>query len=154
VIGGARVEQWNLDLLTTTVGGVTYPVGRDNTDVLPALGITYDLAAAHVLRLSATQTLSRPEYREMSPVNYRDLLGGLTVFGNPALERALIQNFDARWEWYPNPGEILASARSPSGSTARSKGPVATTGRPRELRNADAAYNHSIGSRCGRTSSA
>ena len=146
VIGGARVEQWHLDLLTTTVGGVTYPVGRDNTDVLPALGITYDLAAAHVLRLSATQTLSRPEYREMSPVNYRDVLGGLTVFGNPALERALIQNLDARWEWYPNPGEILSiGAFAKRFDRPIEKVLVATTGaNALSFVNAEAAYNYGV----------
>jgi len=82
--------------------------------------------AAHVLRLSATQTLSRPEYRELSPVNYRDVLGGLTVFGNPALERALIQNYDARWEWYPRPSELV----SLGAFAKRFDRPIATEIRP------------------------
>jgi outer membrane receptor protein involved in Fe transport len=97
-----------------------------------------------VLRLSATQTLSRPEYREMSPVNYRDVLGGLTVFGNPALERALIQNLDARWEWYPNPGEILSiGAFAKRFHRPIEKVLVATTGaNALSFVNADAAYNY------------
>jgi len=28
--------------------------------------------------------------------------------GNPALRRTLIDNADARYEWYPNPGEVLS----------------------------------------------
>lgn len=146
LIGGARLEQWRLDLVTTTVGGVTYPVGRDNTDVLPALALTYDVAAAHVLRLSATQTLSRPEYRELSPVNYRDVLGGLTVFGNPALERALIQNYDARWEWYPRPSELVSlGAFAKRFDRPIEKVLVATTGaNALSFVNADAAYNYGI----------
>jgi hypothetical protein len=107
-VGGARVEQWTLDLVTTTVGGAVLPVTRRHTDVLPALALNYALTPTQTLRLSATRTLSRPEYRELSPVNYRDVLGGLTVFGNPALERALVGNYDARWEWYPHAGEIVS----------------------------------------------
>jgi hypothetical protein len=146
LIGGARAERWSLDLLTTTIGGAGVPVARDNTDVLPALALTYDLAASHVVRLSATQTLARPEYRELSPVNYRDVLGGLTVFGNPALERSLIQNFDARWEWYPGPGELLSlGAFAKRFERPIEKVLVATTGaNALSFVNADAAYNYGI----------
>ena len=60
------------------------------------------------LRLSATQTLSRPEYRELSPILFREVIGFDNVRGNPELKRALIRNFDLRWEWYPNRGEIVS----------------------------------------------
>jgi TonB-dependent receptor len=121
-------------------------VVRANTDLLPALAVTYDLAASHVVRLSATRTLSRPEYRELSPVNYRDVLGGLTVFGNPALERALVQNFDARWEWYPRPGEIVSlGAFAKRFDRPIEKVLVATTGaNALSFVNADAAYNYGL----------
>lgn len=107
LIGGARVERWMLDLTTTTLGG-TRPTSRRNTDVLPALALNLRFSQAHVVRLSASQTLARPEYREMSVSGYRDFIGGLDVFGNEALQRSLIQNFDLRWEWYPNPGELIS----------------------------------------------
>jgi outer membrane receptor protein involved in Fe transport len=60
------------------------------------------------LRLAASQTLSRPEYRELSSVCYFEILGGTTVCGNSTLERARILNLDARWEWYPTGGELLS----------------------------------------------
>ena len=66
------------------------------------------LGESHNIRLAASQTLSRPEYREVAAVNSFDILGGLTLFGNPGLRRALIQNYDLRWEWYPDRGEILS----------------------------------------------
>ncbi len=108
LIGGARVERWDLDMDVTRVTGATQPVSRRYTDVLPALGINVTLGASQVLRLSASQTLSRPEYRELADIYWRDVYGDLPVFGNPDLRRALIQNYDVRWEWYPNPGEILS----------------------------------------------
>ncbi|MGH7580785.1 MAG: TonB-dependent receptor domain-containing protein [Gemmatimonadales bacterium] len=111
VLGGARLERSEIDVTTFQVQGtaeVAVPTRLETTDVLPALGITYFVNQNQQVRVSAAQTLSRPEYRELSPVNYFDILGGQRVFGNADLERALIQNYDARWEWYPRPGETIS----------------------------------------------
>jgi outer membrane receptor protein involved in Fe transport len=108
LIGGARVERWTLDLNTVSPLGAAASTGRDNTDVLPSLALNYELAENQMLRLSASQTLSRPEYREIASVSSFEPIGGLITFGNPNLRRALIQNYDARWEWYPGAGEVLS----------------------------------------------
>ena len=110
LIGGARVEGASLRVQSLTTQGDSASPRLHNVDFLPALAITVQLSATQNLRLSASQTLSRPEYRELSPVPYADILGGLTVFGNPGLRRALIRNFDARWEWYPGPSEVISVA--------------------------------------------
>ena len=107
LIGGARVEHWALDMTTAIPSGIT-ATSRRNTDVLPALTVNMRLNTAHVFRVSASQTLARPEYREMSPSGYRDFIGGLDVYGNETLRRTLIQNVDVRWEWYPNAGELIS----------------------------------------------
>ncbi|HKT59685.1 MAG TPA: TonB-dependent receptor [Gemmatimonadales bacterium] len=108
VIAGARVERWRLDVDTRTTQGQIAPARPRNTDVLPALALTYHLTDDQNLRLSATQTLSRPEYRELSPVPYFEQVGLATTIGNPELRRALIQNYDLRWEWFPRTGEVLS----------------------------------------------
>ena len=108
VIGGGRVERWNLEVLTRTVQGDIVAARPRSTDLLPSLAVNIAVTPQHTLRLSASQTLSRPEYRELSPVPYFEQVGLLTTFGNPNLKRALIQNYDARWEWYPNPGETIS----------------------------------------------
>jgi outer membrane receptor protein involved in Fe transport len=111
ILGGARVERSEIDVNTFVVQGaeeVLVPADLTTTDVLPALGITYFINDDQQVRVSAAQTLSRPEYRELSPVNYFDILGGQRLFGNADLERALIQNYDARWEWYPRAGETVS----------------------------------------------
>ncbi len=110
LVGGARVEHWTLDLATRRTDGTLYPVTRNNTDVLPALALAYRLTPRQNLRLSASQTLSRPEYRELAFVTTRDIAGGLDAYGNPGLRRALIQNYDLRWEFYPNAGEVVSVA--------------------------------------------
>jgi hypothetical protein len=108
LIGGARVEHSDVRVKTVATNGMASLAAPVTTDLLPALSINADLGHNQQLRLAAAQTLSRPEYRELSDVCYFELLGGLTSCGNPALHRALIQNFDARWEWYPRGGEIVS----------------------------------------------
>ena len=110
VIGGARVESARLEVATHAVGLSDTTARLRNTDLLPAVAVQLRVGANHNLRLAASQTLSRPEYRELSPSPYFDILGGQTLRGNPGLHRARVQNFDARWEWYPSPGEVASVA--------------------------------------------
>lgn len=110
VVGGARVERWTLGLDAHPVIGERFSGKFQNTDLLPSLAITLGLTETQNLRLSASRTLSRPEYRELAPISYREALGDQETFGNPSLRRALVQNYDARWEWYPRSGEVLSVA--------------------------------------------
>lgn len=110
VLTGARLEYSDvLVRAQPTVGAVssTNPVF---TDVLPALAVTYRPMSNVNLRFSASQTVSRPEYRELAPIQYREVIGFDNVTGNPQLQRALIQNYDVRWEWYPAAGELVSVA--------------------------------------------
>ena len=110
LIGGARLEHWNLDLNTLSPQGLASSTTRNNTDVLPALALNYQLTGNQTIRVSASQTLSRPEYREIASVSSFEPIGGIITFGNPNLQRALIQNYDLRWEWYPRSGELVSIA--------------------------------------------
>jgi outer membrane receptor protein involved in Fe transport len=85
-------------------------VTRNYTDILPSIALNVALNEAHQVRLSAARTLARPEYRELSPILNRDVLGGQGFQGDTSLVRTLINNFDFRWEWYPNPGELFSVA--------------------------------------------
>lgn len=108
LIGGARVENWRLDLDSEPVSGRIVSTARNVTDVLPSLALNVAVRDDQNLRLSATQTLSRPEYRELSPITYQGAIGERIVFGNQNLKRTLVRNLDARYEWYPAAGEVLS----------------------------------------------
>jgi outer membrane receptor protein involved in Fe transport len=109
VVGGARVEHSRITVDSRALGQAPTTSSLDNTDVLPSLAVNTELSSSQTLRLSASQTLSRPEYRELSPVQYiLEPVGGKIQFGNPDLERARVQNLDARWEWYPRSGELVS----------------------------------------------
>jgi hypothetical protein len=108
LIGGARVEQWDLSVLTRTVQGDTVGATPNKTDLLPSLALNVQLSDNQNLRFSSSQTVSRPEYRELSPVPYFEQVGLLTTFGNTTLRRASILNGDVRWEWFPSSGEVVS----------------------------------------------
>ncbi|MBI3792765.1 MAG: TonB-dependent receptor [Gemmatimonadetes bacterium] len=108
VVTGARVEQADVEVRTVTQSGARYVATIRKTDILPALTINAKLGERQVLRASISQTLARPEYRELSPVQFRDVLGGISVSGNEKLERTLIRNADLRWELYPGVDEIVS----------------------------------------------
>ena len=108
LVGGARVERWTLDMQAEPTDRGRVDIARENTDILPSLALNARLTENQTLRLSATQTLARPEYRELAPISYRDMLGEREVFGDSSLVRTLVQNYDVRWEWYPSLSEVVS----------------------------------------------
>ena len=79
----------------------------DNDYLLPALSLTWNFADNLQLRLGASQTIARPQFRELSPLQYLDLeLDRLTI-GNPYLVDTEMTNLDARLEWYFDAGEYF-----------------------------------------------
>jgi outer membrane receptor protein involved in Fe transport len=110
VIGGARIEHSTVEVRSLSTAGEPSLATPSYTDVLPSLAFNYRAGENTNIRVSATQTLSRPEYRELSPILFREVIGGDNVKGNPDLKRALVRNVDVRWEWYPSGGEVLSVA--------------------------------------------
>ncbi|MDQ3555150.1 MAG: outer membrane beta-barrel protein [Gemmatimonadota bacterium] len=108
LVGGARVEYSNVEVNAQPTTGRPTSTHPTYTDVLPSLAVNIGLTDRQNLRFSASRTLSRPEYRELSPILYREVIGAENVFGDPNLRRTLIQNYDVRYEWYPNTGEVLS----------------------------------------------
>ena len=106
VITGARVEGTYIKIqskdLTKEVGEV------DEMDILPAFNASYNISDNTKVRVSTSQTIARPTFRELAPYAVFDFVGGYIVQGNPDLDRTRIQNFDFRLETYPNRGEYFA----------------------------------------------
>ena len=76
-------------------------------DLLPGINITYKANQLTNIRISGSQTVVRPEFRELSPFAFYDFELGATVVGNKDLKRTKITNVDARYELYPRAGELL-----------------------------------------------
>jgi TonB-dependent receptor len=110
LVTGARFEMQRLRVNAQPAFGLAEVVEPVYYDVLPSLAINFEMTGRQMLRFSASQTLARPEYREIAPIASRDVLGGEQFRGSLKLQRSLIKNVDARWEFYPSAGEVLSVA--------------------------------------------
>lgn len=106
VVWGLRVEDFD-----QLVGSVKKWDPRHTyskvTDYLPGMNATFKLTQKSNLRATASQTVIRPELRELSALNIYDFELNASVSGNPSLKRTKITNTDVRYELYPSAGEIF-----------------------------------------------
>jgi outer membrane receptor protein involved in Fe transport len=79
-----------------------------NTDFLPAVSVVYQAGSNSNFRGSFSQTLNRPQFRELAPFEFTEITGGRSIIGNPNLRRAEIRNYDLRYEFFPSSREVLA----------------------------------------------
>jgi TonB-dependent receptor len=114
LIGGARLESTDIhiDSVSYIGNGVTgLPVNQTDlqqTDVLPAVGLIYSITERMNLRLSYSQTIARPSFRELAAFRQYDPVLDVEADGNPRLVLSSIENYDLRWEWFPRPGDLLS----------------------------------------------
>lgn len=108
VVWGLRVEHFD-----QLVGSVKKWDPRHTyskvTDFLPGLNATYKLNPKTNIRFSASQTVIRPELRELTALNLYDFELNASVTGNPSLKRTKITNLDLRFELYNKPGEVFSA---------------------------------------------
>lgn len=106
VVWGARVEDFD-----QVTGSVKQSDPRHLhtrvTDLLPAVNATFKLNRNTNIRLAGSQTVIRPEFRELSNLAFYDFELGATVVGNMNLKRTKVSNLDLRYELYPRPGEMF-----------------------------------------------
>jgi TonB-dependent receptor len=78
-------------------------------DLYPALSLTYMRpgfwAETFQLRFGASETVARPDLREISDATYIDPLTEARVSGTPGLQTSPITNFDVRAEWFFDSGD-------------------------------------------------
>ncbi|MCS6627081.1 TonB-dependent receptor [Roseibacterium beibuensis] len=67
---------------------------------LPSGTATWNFAEDQQLRLGASKTIGRPQFRELAPQSYIDPESDREFTGNPFLVDTEILNLDARYEWY------------------------------------------------------
>ncbi len=105
---GARIEDFTQNLAARRADKSPLSVHMHNLDVLPSVNFIHNFNVQKVLRVSASQTLNRPEYRELAPFAFYDFNTQFVLSGNDSLKRAKITNVDVRYEWYPGKGQIIS----------------------------------------------
>ena len=82
----------------------------EETSLLPSFGATWMIDDVQQVRFGWSRTLSRPDFRELSPAPFLDPVLDILTFGNPELETAKITNVDLRWEYYFSADESVSVA--------------------------------------------
>jgi TonB-dependent receptor len=105
-VWGLRVEDYDQLVGSVKTYDPRHTLSRV-TDFLPGLNTTYKIAQNSNLRFTVSQTVIRPELRELSFLNIFDFELNASVQGNPSLKRTKITNTDLRYEIYPGTGEVF-----------------------------------------------
>ncbi len=106
VVGGVRFENTQESFHTRpfrndqpTAANIKY------SDVLPSVHFRYNLSPREDVRLSYYKSISRPGYFELVPYTQPGLF--YDEKGNPNLKHTQADNFDLRYELFPNPQDQL-----------------------------------------------
>jgi outer membrane receptor protein involved in Fe transport len=108
VVWGVRYENFNQQL-SGYRSNKTVNLDRNTGDFLPSLNFTFKASDKTNFRVCASQTVIRPEFRELSPFTFYDFELLAAVQGNPDLKRTKITNLDLRYELYPQSGELITA---------------------------------------------
>jgi outer membrane receptor protein involved in Fe transport len=126
VIGGARYETTDLSIVNTAeADAVWFPPGSSapvaltpgaadvdfaREDLLPSIGLLMKPLEAVTFRASYSETVARQTYKELTPIQQQEFLGGDIFIGNPALKMSAVQNWDLRLDWNPGAGSLLSAS--------------------------------------------
>nr|MBA2745959.1 TonB-dependent receptor [Flavisolibacter sp.] len=108
VIWGLRAEFFEQFLTSRDLSLKRIVVNTEKWDFLPSLNLTYAVNTKNQLRASVSQTVARPEFREIAPFQFFDYEQIWGVAGNTELKRTSILNADLRYEFYPKAGEVIS----------------------------------------------
>ncbi|MEH6309229.1 TonB-dependent receptor [Olivibacter sp. SDN3] len=107
LVAGVRIEN-NLQQLESADDQGPVSVNNDITKILPSANLSYNINTKTLVRMAYGKTLNRPEFRELAPFSFYDFDLNFTNVGNPSLKTATIDNYDLKFEYYPNDGEIIS----------------------------------------------
>jgi outer membrane receptor protein involved in Fe transport len=93
-----------------TPAGSTAVTRLDNDYILPALTLTWKFADDMQARFNASQTIARPQFRELMFQAYYDPESNRAYRGNPLLIDSEFKNAELRWEWYFARDQRLSAA--------------------------------------------
>jgi len=127
MIGGARYETTKLSVVndpeedakwvtTDEDGNRLYidlhpgdaDVSFEQDNVLPSLGFVLKPVKKITLRGSYSETLARPTFKELTPIQQQEFLGDDIFIGNPELRMSALQNYDLRLDYTPYSGGLIS----------------------------------------------
>lgn len=124
VIGGARFEGTDIGIRNFpeadavyfppgTLSPVTITPGSTDVDyvqddILPSIGLQLKPFEKLTFRASYSETVARQTFKELTPIQQQEFLGGDVFIGNPELRMSALQNFDLRLDYNPYEGGLIS----------------------------------------------
>jgi hypothetical protein len=110
----STVDFFNGTAFQDLIPGVLAPNGADalfeQDDILPALTVIIEPIEKVTIRLAYSETIARQVFKEITPVEQQEYLGGETFIGNPSLQAAALKNYDVRIDYTPFEGGLLSAS--------------------------------------------
>jgi TonB-dependent receptor len=97
-IVGVRME--DADQFVSPIASTVSPTQLSRRYWLPAATLTWRFVPDMQLRLAASKTIARPQFRELAQQVYQDFESDREFTGNPFLTDSQLYNAEARYEWY------------------------------------------------------
>ncbi|MEI7735423.1 MAG: TonB-dependent receptor [Ferruginibacter sp.] len=110
LIYGIRMEKFTQKLNSPSGFANVPSIKVDSTvsDFLPSVNFVYAVTPKMNVRLSYSQTVNRPEFRELAPFVFYDYQLQYSVGGDTRIQRAKIKNYDFRYEFYPGKAQLFS----------------------------------------------
>ncbi|OJW30593.1 MAG: hypothetical protein BGO54_21920 [Sphingobacteriales bacterium 46-32] len=108
VVWGLRAEFFEQFLSSKDLSLKRVVLNTEKWDFLPSLNLTYTVNNKNQIRISGSQTVARPEFREIAPFQFFDYEQIWGISGETELKRTSILNGDIRYEYYPKSGELIS----------------------------------------------
>jgi TonB-dependent receptor len=123
VTGGKRFEKTDLSIVLDPESDVVLPDGTGGSkplapgegdvaykqkDILPALGFEFKPHDTLTLRASYSETVARQTFKELTPIQQMEYLGGDVFIGNPNLTMSSLKNYDLRADFTPFEGSLIS----------------------------------------------
>lgn len=112
ITAGLRAEYAEQHINYTLNGFENLRSSITGLDLFPSVIANYNITDDHIAKISASRTVSRPDFRELAPFEYRENYGSFRTQGNPELQNGYNYNVDLRYEFFPTKnvraGELIA----------------------------------------------
>jgi hypothetical protein len=124
LIGGARYEETEIHIVNSPEKEVTWippgapgsitlnpgdaDVSYSQRDALPSIGAEFVPWKQMTLRATFSQTIARQTFKELTPIQQQEFLGGDVFIGNPFLQMSALNNYDFRFDYAPYDGALVS----------------------------------------------
>lgn len=82
----------------------------DQDDTLPSIGLVITPIDQIKIHGSYSETVARPTFKELTPIQQQEYLGGDIFIGNPGLVMSALENYDLRFDYTPYDGGLISAS--------------------------------------------